>query len=93
MRTSNPAITYEDRGGDSPETAIIIHGAPSGAAGVHAEYEYLERKFGPRNVKWVPIRQKVFGSTERRWDMIIIGLSDGSQKKIYFDITEFFGKR
>lgn len=89
---SGPQIVYGGGAGDSLATAIIIKGAPDHRAGIAAEYRYLEEKWGRRHVDWRLIRQYLLHQGPRSYDLMQIELKDGSQKKIFFDITEFFGK-
>lgn len=92
MKESGSAITYEDRGGESPKTSIVIHGAANHIAGVAAEYAFLARKFGEQGRDW-KLEMQAVGETEgRRWDMMCVKLTDGTRKTFYFDITEFYGK-
>ena len=84
-------ITYEDRGGDSPATSIIIHGAQNEYVGVAAEYEFLAKKFGTANKDWKIVVQSTGETDGRRWDRMTLKLADGTMKTVYFDITEFFG--
>jgi len=93
MSNGQHRITFEDRGGGTLGTSIIVHGAPDNAAGVHAEYEFLARKFGTRGADWRPLRQSTGETKGRRWDRIVVALANGRKKAVYFDITEFFGKR
>jgi hypothetical protein len=78
--------------GDTPETAIIIRGMPNHTRGVQAEYLYLTRRFGRRGTDWELTKQALLQVGGRSYDEMRIKLSDGTQKTIFFDITEFFGK-
>jgi hypothetical protein len=77
--------------GESFEEAITIH-ARSSAEGVPKEYAWLELRFGRRGKDWKLISQSLCLREERSYDVLHIRLADGSEKKFYFDITEFFGK-
>jgi len=85
-------VRYVDRGGATPETAVIILGATDGMVGVHAEYEYIAMKHGPEGVTWRRVRQELGGLGVRPWDKIVYELRDGTTKEVYFDITGFFGR-
>jgi len=85
-------ITFEGGGGRSPDAAVIIKGAKDTVVGIAAEHYYLEMKYGKQNVKWNLVSQSLLHKQDRHFDLIKIRLVDGSQKEIYFDITEFFGK-
>jgi hypothetical protein len=89
---SQPQITYGGGPGDSLKNAIVIKGAATNTAGIAAEYRYLEERWGRRNVDWRLLRQSLVHKGGRSYDFMQIKLQDGSQKEVYFDITEFFGK-
>ena len=83
---------FEGGGGESPAAAVIIKGAKDIVVGIAAEYYYLEMKYGQQNVKWKLISQNLLHKQDKHLDLLIIRLVDGSQKEVYFDITEFFGR-
>ncbi len=76
--------------GESFETAIRIQEVPSHHAGVRAEYDYLEQRFGVRGEAWTLRMQSVINYNERTYDRLEISLANGDRKKIYFDVTELF---
>ena len=85
-------IIFEGGAGESPAAAVVIKGAKDIVVGIAAEYYYLEKKYGQQNVNWKLISQNLLHKQDKHLDLLIIQLGDGSQKEIYFDITEFFGK-
>jgi hypothetical protein len=87
-----PRITYKGGPGDTPETAVVILGAPNSIAGVEAEYSYLRKQFGRENVDWMLTRQSVMQQKGKVYDRMDLDLKDGSKKTVFFDIGEFFGK-
>jgi hypothetical protein len=87
-----PKITFAGGPGDTPQTAVIIKGAPNSQLGIAAEYYYLEKKFGRRNVDWKLLQQQLRHQDGKHFDVMQIQLKDGAKNHIYFDITEFFGK-
>jgi len=89
---AKPKITFSGGPGDTPETAVVISGAPNSMAGISAEYYYLEKKFGQRNVDWKLKRQSMRQIKGKIYDRMEIELKDGSRKDVFFDISEFFGK-
>jgi hypothetical protein len=74
--------------GESIEEAIVIH-AQSSMDGVPKEYEWLEKRFGRRGQDWIMRSQELSGHANRIYDVITIQLADGSDRQIYFDITNF----
>ncbi len=89
---AQPQITFKGGPGDTPETAVVISGAADSMAGISAEYDWLARKFGRKNVDWSLRRQSVMQQQGKVYDRMEIELKDGSRKTIFFDITGFFGK-
>jgi hypothetical protein len=86
-----PSLSYEDRGGETPATSIIIH-TSSHFVGVLAEYAFLAKKFGKQDQDWKLDMHAVGGSGDRIWEMMCVRLTDGTKKTVFFDITEFHGK-
>jgi hypothetical protein len=91
-KPAKPKITFKGGPGDTPETAVVISGAPNSRVGIDAEYYYLMKKFGQPNVDWKLKRQSVLHLKGKDYDRMEIELQDGSKKDVFFDITEFFGK-
>lgn len=85
-------IVFEGGAGESSTAAVIIKGAKDIVVGIAAEYYYLEMKYGRQNVNWKLISQNLLHKQDKHFDLLIIRFVDGSQKEVYFDITEFFGK-
>ncbi len=85
-------ITFKGDPGDTPETAVVIIGAPNSSAGIAAEYDWLAKKFGQQNVDWRLRRQSVLQDQGKVYDRMELDLKDGSQKTVFFDISDFFGK-
>ena len=69
----------------------MIKNAANHRAGVDAEYLYLQKRFGERDIHWKLFMQALLKG-EKRIDWLVIELTDGTTKSIYFDISEFFGK-
>lgn len=73
--------------GTSIETAVIIHSDDT-RKGIHAENEWLQ-KYYPNYQK---IGQQLVQNKNGIYDKITIVSSNGIQKEIYFEISQFFGK-
>ncbi|RLC39358.1 MAG: hypothetical protein DRH51_07260 [Candidatus Coatesbacteria bacterium] len=86
-------VTYEDNTGDSIENAIVIKGASGSLEGVSAEYDYLSKKFGECDKDWHLEKQSLIIEEDRFYDRMDIVLTDGSKKSIFFDISDFYGKK
>jgi hypothetical protein len=85
-------IVFEGGPGNAMDNAVIIKGAQSSWQGIDAEYQYLEKRFGKRNLDWRLKEQRLLHQGKRSFDLMQIELKDGTKKDIYFDITDFFGK-
>ena len=77
--------------GNSIDDAIPIH-VTNEVEGISAEYQYIALIFGVRNKDWKTLHQDLMTKFGHHYDRITILLKDGTEKDIYFDITEFFGK-
>jgi hypothetical protein len=85
-------VDFIENSGDSKENAVAILNSEDHMEGVKSEYIYLARKFGTRGSDWKLKRQSLINEGGKRYDKMEIILSDGTEKIIYFDITDFFGK-
>ena len=83
-------VMHNDHIGDSLETAVVIHEASNSGEGIKAENRYLSEKFGQRGLDWEKKEQSLIGKEDRRYDKLDIELKDGTNKTVYFDVTEFF---
>lgn len=82
-------MIYRGGDGSSMEQAVIIR-APNHVAGIDAEY-YWARKNHPT---WSQRTQAlVAGDDGKQYDIIDYITPEGKTITIYFDITDFFGKR
>ena len=90
-KTKKNIISIKGGPGDSQKNALVIH-APDNIAGIMAEYEYLENRYGVRDVDWKLFMQSLITGNRKSYDLLTIELKDGSRKSFYFDITGFFGK-
>lgn len=77
--------------GSSRERAVVIN-ATSSFVGIAAEYEWLESRFGQKDRDWTLETQMVGGDPGRMFDTMVIRLSNGTQKTVYFDISSFHGR-
>jgi len=82
---------YAGGNGESIETAVIINTA-NPIIGIPAEYKFISRRYGQKDVDWTLEIQTVMRSGNRQYDVVVIKLKDGQEKSFYFDITKFYGK-
>jgi hypothetical protein len=85
-------VEFTEKSGETPEDAIVILNTKDSIEGVNAEYEYLGRKYGMRGKDWNLKLQSLVQNEGKFYDRMDLIFSDGSEKTIYFEITEFFGK-
>ena len=88
-------IQYSNNTGESEKEAIIILNAKNSNQGIAAEYAYLEKEYGKKGVHWILISRGSYTieETERIYDKMVLKLSGSNDEvKVYFDITNFYGK-
>lgn len=83
--------TWSENSGESLADAVVID-APSEAAGVRAEYRWLEEHYGRRGVDWELEMQALLRPGDHPYDRLDVQLADGRRVSIYFDISGFFGR-
>lgn len=86
-------ITYIEKSGMSPDEAIVILGAKNGREGVRAEYDYIAAEFGERGKTWQLELQQLVSRDGKLYDAMKIVLANGKLVTLYFDISDFYGKR
>ena len=74
------------REGSSYENAIVIREKHEGP-GVDAEYKWIRQQYPGSTVK----SQALTNKNGKPYDILTIQTADGTEKKIYFDISNFFG--
>lgn len=74
--------------GSTPENAIIIR-APNEKIGVDVEYQWLERESPGYRLE----QQLLIKMGDQYFDELRTIDMRGRRKNVYFDITNFFGKR
>jgi hypothetical protein len=80
-----PATQVEE--GSSAQAAVLVE-ATDERAGIAWENDWIYRHYGRFRKKTVALA----GEEGRRLDVITVELADHSEKVLYFDITNFFGK-
>lgn len=77
--------------GDSAADPVVIQ-AVNEMAGVRAEYDWLQKTYGPMNQAWTLVSQSVGQRGTRSIDTFDIRLKNGTERAVYFDVTSFFGQ-
>jgi hypothetical protein len=81
-------VQFAGGDGSSIESAVVIRGAKNEGEGISAEHQYLSSHFG----SWFLKRQALINRKGRFYDQMQITDKTGSDRLVYFDITEFFAK-
>jgi outer membrane biogenesis lipoprotein LolB len=84
-KANNSVSTEAD--GSSYEKAILIN-ENTEQKGVDAEYQWLRKNYPGYRVKMQSLNE----NKNIPYDILDIKTADGKSKKIYFDISKFFGK-
>ena len=82
---ASPAPAVEE--GSNAEAAVLVEAATE-RAGIAWENDWIYRHYGRFRKKSVALA----GQGGRRLDVITVELADHTEKILYFDITNFFGK-
>ena len=74
--------------GSSFQDAVKIFGVTSTVQGIEMEKRFIGQQYSD----WHFCLQELVIKNNRAYDVITIRLPDYSLRKVYFDITEFYGK-
>lgn len=86
--SNNPtAVTKSTDNGLSYETAIVITETTE-SKGVTAEYDWIKNHYTNYNIKGQALNTR----NGKPYDIITIILSDAKELRLYFDISNYFGK-
>ena len=77
------------RDGDSIENAILIE-TKDYISGVLEEHNYIDQLCRNLNIGIKGIEQNLILNDDRKYDVFILEMDDGSKRKVCFDITLFF---
>jgi len=87
-KMSNPITSVNsEKDGSSYKNAVVLK-EKSEQAGVNAEYAWLNKYYPGYKLKL----QSLNYSKKKPFDIMSIVTSDGIEKDIYFDISNFYGK-
>ncbi len=85
-------VSFKGGNGTSQEEAIIIDGAEDTAEGVGAEYYYIDRLREATGLELKLMKQSLIHDEEKHYDLMLLGLDNGEDFELWFDITGFYGK-
>lgn len=88
-RKKGKGIRFTGGAGDSLADAVKIEGAQLGRL-ASVERVYLSTRFGQQGIAWKWKGQALLVPSGRHYDEIRIELADGTRKKVYFDISDYF---
>lgn len=83
----NSTSVSSEQDGSSFEKAIVIE-ASNESEGVSAEYAWLRKNYPDCKLN----RQSLVNHNKKPYDLMEITTSEGTEKTIYFDISNFYGK-
>lgn len=92
LRRRRNRIRFEGGSGETLETAIVIRGARFDLVGTAAEFTWLESTFGQKDSDWELVTHSHGKFNGRDVDTVHLRLRDGTDRFVYFDCTESFGK-
>jgi hypothetical protein len=78
--------------GDSVQTAIAIKKTPKGLSAASAEHLFLAQQYGPRGRGWTLKQQDLLKLEGRVYDTYAIVLQDGTERTLYFDVTDWLAR-
>jgi len=81
----------KDKNGDSINSAIIID-ATNSILGVIEEHKHIDRICGTKANDVKSIEQNLIKENQKIYDKFVIKMNDGTEKKLYFEISSFFGR-
>jgi hypothetical protein len=85
-------IRFEGGNGGSMASAIVVRGAESELEGTYAAYAWLVNKYGKKDVGWKLVSHSHEMFNRREIATFKIEFPDGTQRVVFFDCTESFGK-
>ena len=89
---SQGKIHFGGGDGSSMKNAVVILGAKGEGDGVASEYICLAAVYGPQNGTWTLTSQSLLEDGGKSYDLMEVQLKSGKTTKVFFDITDYFGK-
>lgn len=81
-------VTFSGGDGSSIEKAVIIK-APNNFLGVRAEYDWIKKN----HPNWRLGEQSVLKGGSKVYDKMYFLTPDGQRTTLFFDVTDFYGKK
>jgi hypothetical protein len=84
--TASSAVQYSGGDGTTAQSAVIISAADH-VSGVDAEYAWISA-----NLPGAKLESQSLVQGPKMYDMFEVVLPSGEKRKVFFDISSFFGK-
>ncbi len=78
--------------GDTLQRAIAIKKTPRGLSAAGAEHMLIGMWFGERGKDWTLQQQDMLQVEGRTYDAYAVVLTDGSEKRLFFDVTDWLSR-
>jgi hypothetical protein len=88
IRPKLMGVSYEGGDGSSIKKAVIIK-APNKLAGIRAEYDWVKKN----RPNWRLKMQSVLKGDGKVYDKMYFLAPDGQNTTLFFDVTDFYGKK
>ena len=85
-------IRFEGGNGNTMATAIVVRGAQSELEGTYAAYAWLVNKYGKKDEGWKLVSHSHTMFNGRDINAFKIQFPDGTERVVFFDCSESFGK-
>jgi hypothetical protein len=87
-----PHVWYEGGDGSTLDGAIVVRGAGSDLEGTAATFGWMHENLGAKDEGWRLVTHATGSDGDRKIDTFNVVLRDGGPRRIYFDVSESFGK-
>ena len=77
--------------GNSLENAIVLD-AQDALSGVAEEHNYIEKLCSTLDNAVKSVEQNLIIENSRKYDVFTLLMDDGRERKLYFDVSSFFGR-
>lgn len=78
--------------GDSVQTAIVIKKTPKGVSAGGAEHLLMAQRYGQKGRGWTLSKQDLLKLDGRVYDTFHVVLQDGTERDLYFDVTDWLAR-
>jgi hypothetical protein len=86
-------VSYEGGDGSSRPDAIVIRGAVYKPLALSALFGWLNARYGRKNRDWRMVGFSTDSGVDRTIDSVTIEFPNGTQKLLFFDVSDAFRQR